>query len=516
MKVIVHAVLILALSVVLSSCASLSLSRDNRAAETFKHIVKNIDLTDSLWDGHAISYSGYREGQSPDDDIHPKKPEILEDLRILERNWNLIRVYGSDINAQRVLEVIDENALDLKVQLGVWLAKESGTDENLLVNAEQVQQGIAFANRYKDIVVGINVGNEILVSWAFWPVPLDKVISYVQQIQAAVEQPVTVADNWEVWESPAGTRLAEVVDYVFVHCYAMWDPQAGTQGITTAVDYLDQRVQNVRANIPADKQIVVGETGWATFAPDNMIYGRIGDQGNEENEKRYFDALMAWSIKNSITTFYFSAFDEPWKGTAAEGHWGLFSEDRKAKKAMDTYYPELVSTEETSPGYEDWEFPAGAFTDIAPAFQDKIAKSMGIRGAMTPMNSGSVALSTTSLDGDRSIQFTHDGKDWGGFHVTLANPVDIRAFKAVVLSLQISDEVAYLELKLNDGSEPGINLMLCTPEIKGGWKTFVVPLADYPTKLNLSAYGNLGFWHPKNEENAYVAGDILIDNIHFR
>jgi hypothetical protein len=52
-----------------------------------------------------------------------------------------------------------------------------------------------------------------------------------------------------------------------------------------------------------------------------------------------------------VTLFIFEAFDEPWKGDpanpeGAEKHWGLFTIDRKAKKAMYDLYPELVPSEE--------------------------------------------------------------------------------------------------------------------------------------------------------------------------
>jgi exo-beta-1,3-glucanase (GH17 family) len=48
----------------------------------------------------------------------------------------------------------------------------------------------------------------------------------------------------------------------------------------------------------------------------------------------------------NITTFFFEAFDEDWKGDAndplgAEKHWGLFTVERKAKLAMQKLYPDL-------------------------------------------------------------------------------------------------------------------------------------------------------------------------------
>ena len=54
----------------------------------------------------------------------------------------------------------------------------------------------------------------------------------------------------------------------------------------------------------------------------------------------------------NITTFFFEAFDESWKGDpnnprGAEKHWGIFTEDRKAKQVMQDLYPDLASNQGT-------------------------------------------------------------------------------------------------------------------------------------------------------------------------
>ena len=57
----------------------------------------------------------------------------------------------------------------------------------------------------------------------------------------------------------------------------------------------------------------------------------------------YYHDLYAWAGKMNITTFFFEAFDEDWKGElndplGAEKHWGLFTVDRKAKLVMHDLY----------------------------------------------------------------------------------------------------------------------------------------------------------------------------------
>ena len=302
---------------------------------------KTFDLTQQKWHGRCISYSGYREGQDPQKFIYPSQDEVLEDLKILEKNWIMIRTYGSDQHSEDVLQVIRREKINLKVMLGIWLDGEPGYEED---NAKQIETAIRLANEYTDIVVAVNVGNEILVHWSNHKVPEEKVIQYVQQVQEAIEQPVTVADDFLYWREH-GQKLAEVVDFVAMHTYPMW----GRQDIDTAMPVTLEHFESVRKALPG-KTIVISEAGWATYTVGELHAPHAGD---ETKQIRYFNELMAWSKENNINVFFFEAFDEPWKGSGTEGHWGLFSEGRKAKPVMLEWYPDLMPDGPTSPGYED-------------------------------------------------------------------------------------------------------------------------------------------------------------------
>ena len=56
--------------------------------------------------GNAICYSGYREQQSPLSRTYPSYDEICEDLRILDHNWQYLRLYDCSRHAELVLQVI--------------------------------------------------------------------------------------------------------------------------------------------------------------------------------------------------------------------------------------------------------------------------------------------------------------------------------------------------------------------------------------------------------------------------
>jgi exo-beta-1,3-glucanase (GH17 family) len=298
------------------------------------------DLTVQKWHGNAIDYSGYRTGQSPKLKIYPTHAQILEDLTILKKNWKLILLYGGDQHSQDVLEVIQQNKLGIKVVLGLWLDGRPGFEGE---NAEQIATAIRLANQYSKIVIAVNVGNEILVSWSDHKLTEDKAIEYVEQVRKAVRCPVTLADDFLYWRQPEA-KLADHVDFIIMHTYPMWSHE----DIDTAMASTIKNYEAVRKAHPG-KTIVIGEAGWASYSVGDQHVPRAGD---EVKQKRYYEELNAWAKANNVTTFYFEAFDEPWKGAGTEGHWGLFSVDRKAKLAMQGLYPELMPTGPTSPSYD--------------------------------------------------------------------------------------------------------------------------------------------------------------------
>ena len=324
----------------------------NKAEPEMKAIRQS---TDDLLNGvsRAVCYSGFRSGQHPDRGegaINPTDEQVLEDLKIISRDslFNLIRLYDSGENSETVLRIITENKLDIKVMLGIWLKAELSAhetcswltepiaqnilDENKVANQKEIEKGIQLANEYAETVVAVNVGNEALVEWNDHKVDTDSIISYVQKVQNAIKQPVTVADNYEWWAAK-GEKLAKAVDFISIHVYPVWEGK----DIDEAMSYTIENVQKVRNALP-DSKIVITEAGWATVASE------FGERASEDKQTRYYEELMTWTKEMNITTFFFEAFDEDWKGETAnplgaEKHWGLFTVDRKPKKLMQKMFP---------------------------------------------------------------------------------------------------------------------------------------------------------------------------------
>jgi exo-beta-1,3-glucanase (GH17 family) len=296
------------------------------------------------WIGDAVSYGCYREGQAPGVK-GPSEAEILEDLNIIKNHWNLIRVYGADEDSERILKVIREKSLPIKVMLGIWLENEVKNPERKQENIEQVMQGIKLGNEYSDIISAINVGNEALVYWSWHRMQQKNLIKYIRMVRNNTTVPVTTADDYNFWNKPESIEVAAEIDFIVAHIYSLWNGRK----LDNAILWMDTiYYQDLKALHP-DKEIAVGETGWATnYDPHKtgpgeqgtLIKGRVSVDAQE----KYLIQLYEWLSKNQVTTFLFEAFDEPWKGGGAdsgpnevEKHWGVFYENRQPKESFKNY-----------------------------------------------------------------------------------------------------------------------------------------------------------------------------------
>ena len=288
-----------------------------------------VDLARQAWHGNALSYSGYRAGQSPATSVYPTQGQVLEDLRIVARNWPLIRVYSADQHGQDVLEVIRREKLPLQVMLGVWI---DGRADHVEKTAAQVAAGIRLANEYREIVAAVNVGDEALASWSAHKTTEASLVQHVRTVKQAVRCPVTVADDWAYWREPTA-KLVAGVDFIAMHSYPVWNKH----DVDTAMPATISNYESVRKAHP-DKTIVITQAGWPSETAGVPF---VPGAGSEQKQKRYDEELSAWAKAIGVTVFIFEAFDEPWKGAGTEGHWGLFTETRRAKLVTQGLFPDL-------------------------------------------------------------------------------------------------------------------------------------------------------------------------------
>jgi exo-beta-1,3-glucanase (GH17 family) len=353
--------LVLALALALVGCAS-----SPKPVAHEERFVRRA-FPPGLFERHGICYSGYRVGQGPDEQRFPSDAEIAEDLDLLVRGgWRLIRLFDSGEHAERVLRVIRARRLDLKVFLGVWIA--GARAEHDAANRAEIDRAAALVTQYPDTIVAVSVGNETLDDWSAVRTPPAELADYIRQTRRRVAVPVTTDDAWQPFAlaTVGATSYADVlqvldtIDFASIHIYAFAEAIHGTwdykqEGVpeaerarammTAAIARTRESARAVRAVLVAhglaDLPIVVGEMGWKSHTmhsqaspPEDAIEVFFA---HPVNQRLFYDAVTAWIYGDArepdgpVASFYFEAFDEPWKDRHGDDGWGLFDVDRHAK-----------------------------------------------------------------------------------------------------------------------------------------------------------------------------------------
>lgn len=327
--------LLVALALAVAACAPTAAPPVASVSAAPPLVKRNFDpRLDGRWIGNGISYGAYRDGEGPGS--LTSKAHILEDLRIIVRHWNFIRLYAADRQSRRILEVIREHGVPVRVMLGAWVSSH----RNAAQNEAEIRRVVELANEFREIVIAVNVGNEIFVDWSAHRIDnMDEVIGWIRRVRAAVRQPVTVNDDYNFWNKPSARRIAAEVDFIGLHAYAFWNDRT----LAEAMDWTTGIYHDIAARYPGHV-VVFAETGWPTSRVygDGSYEGGLAGKAGEAEQAEFFAAYDAWVDANRIDSLYFEAFDETWKGgfdgadpfAKAEKHWGLYRSDRSPKLAM--------------------------------------------------------------------------------------------------------------------------------------------------------------------------------------
>ena len=432
--------LLIAASALLSGCGGGS---SDATPGTTTHALRALDS--EFTTRKAVSYSGYR---GSDRSTAPTSGQILEDLNLLvQGNFRLIRLFDStDEHALKTLQVIRDNKLDIKVQLGIWISGAKASQD--AANQAEIERGVALANGFKDIVLAVSVGNETMVDWSGLQVPPADMAAYISAVRGRITQPVTTDDNWAFFANDQGKYQTDVVlseiDYVSMHTYpladtpyGLWDwKQTSVAAKDRAVAMMDAAIEKAKkdytavANYVAARQpgmpIVIGETGWKSSAT-----GGESQRAHPVNQKMYFERLAGWK-DGPKAVFYFEAFDEPWKG--GDDGWGLFDVNRLAKYVVYDLYPAQRESADYALSDAVYFIPAEAnpriTANLYTLFADTIPDGAAVpSGSVTPLSSwqawdGNTATGTIVSTGGRGrSQRAGDRAEAQGLGLGLLPPV---------------------------------------------------------------------------------------------
>jgi exo-beta-1,3-glucanase (GH17 family) len=417
----------------------------------------------------AVSYSPFRTGNRAaeiDALLNPASSaamnaNIKQDLDLLVAgNFKLIRLFDSGDGpidpgtllpvegiSHRVLRIIKDNNLDIKVHLGAYVNSFKYVLNPVVVadirakNRKELDNTIKLAADFGpangDIVLAVSVGNETMVSWSTVSIDPADMAGYISYVRSQVTQPVTTDDNFLFYATPPKI-ITDVIDFASIHTYVEIDTQypdsplywdwrqkgvalgAGNDrgaraaammhaaDVATRSQYQQVRDALDRKGLGA-VPIVIGETGW-----NAVDLGKLRFRAHPVNQKLYFDRLVIWRAEGRIgagpaNVFYFEAFDEPWKG--GDDKWGLFNVDRQARYVIQNLYPS-----------GQWE--AGSYTDAdALAFVAPAPNAVFAPNQYWVYSSNSDAVGATELSQGLKID-AFDGSTAGAPEVITAGAPD--------------------------------------------------------------------------------------------
>ena len=286
----------------------------------------------------AVNYSPFRSANRDTEVV--TRANVLQDLGLLAQGgFTLIRTFDSSNEfARLMLQIIKDNQINMKVQLGIYIAPTNNTGADhanaLLFNNAEVARGIKLANDFKDIVIAVSVGNE---SIAFGSNTPEVMAGYLSTVRSGVTQPLTTNDVWDAYAGLPGIGgagmpafVTNLIDFAAVHTYPIlyaspnyydpWDwEQQAVPVAGRAAAMMDAAVERVKVNYAAvrkyldgqghsDLPIVIGEAGWKAVPT-----GDLGFLAHPVNQKMFYDRLIAWgdATKNSRSEEHTSELQSP-------------------------------------------------------------------------------------------------------------------------------------------------------------------------------------------------------------
>ncbi len=242
---------------------------------------------------------------------------IEQDLKLLAERFDCVRTYSQSNGLDEVPRIA--RGLGLKVLMGVWISRDPAVNEREIASATRI------AERDRDVIRGIVVGNEVMLRGEQ---PPEALAGYIRRVRTATGLPVTYADVWEFWRKYRAA-LAEEVDFITIHILPYWEDKP------VAVEAAVAHVRDIHALMQQEfpgRTLLIGETGWPSQGRQ-----RQGAVPSLVNQARFIREFLAFTSEAQVPYNVIEAFDQPWKRRqegAVGGYWGLYTNERDVKFSL--------------------------------------------------------------------------------------------------------------------------------------------------------------------------------------
>jgi len=347
------------------------------------------DIASSTHKLQCASYSPFDKDQSPLVPFTISEQRVDRDLALLAKYFTCVRTY-SMTGFEAVPPLAQKHGL--KLMLGAWVSSDAASTRL------EIEQLVAAANRYPDVVQSVVVGNEALLRK---DISATRLAELITEVKARVQQPVTYADVWEFWLKHP--QIAPAVDFITIHLLPYWEDQP------TGIDGAIQHVADVReqfGRLFAPKDIFIGETGWPSAGRqrETAIPSRI-------NQARFTRGFIALAEHSGWSYNLIEAFDQPWKRQnegAVGGYWGLFDADRQDKQI-------LAGPVSNLPQWRSWALISAVLATLIvvaagrPPFRPEVVRRLPRQGEGAPAKRHGCPSHGIALTPDETELWVADG-----------------------------------------------------------------------------------------------------------
>ncbi|MGD8451353.1 MAG: hypothetical protein PVJ57_06000 [Phycisphaerae bacterium] len=421
----------------------------------------------------GLAYGAFRQHERPEG-LQPTLEEIREDLEILKAILSSpprIRIYSATRGSG--FAATEAAGRGFQVTLGAWIGKDAEA------NREEIRALINIANSYP--LAAAIVGNE-----AIWrkDVSPDELAGMILQVKEALPEGVLVgtAELSETWMTEEAKVVADASEVLLVHVHPYWDKESVEQAAAAVFDRYDDVAQAYPSKV-----VIIGETGWPSA-------GQI--EGKAVPSPDYQEAFMVDFAKRNaerrIATFFFSAFDEPWKGAGErppdeaiasagyggnpiEGdtgaHWGVLRWNRTVKSNLADQFATVPE-----PPCHTREFVVFTQGTLSPGHGMGVDSSSG---------RGDWVVTSEYLRLDYPA-----GQCWGSVFVTVGEPAaevprpdfeDLSEFGWVAFDVrgEMGGETLEVAVKDNQAADDGTEPKVRVVGLETAWRSVAIPLDNF-------------------------------------
>lgn len=258
---------------------------------------------------------------------HASEASIADDLTVLRKRFDGLITYSALNGAERIPDVAATMGFRAVI-VGVWD----------IANQEEIANAIAAWRRHPNLVVGISLGNEIVLGKRG---TFESIVHVLEKVRTEAKGVLlTTSEPFHLFYDRDSAATLAQIDFMLVNVHPVFQPwfaQAPSENAAQFVVNVVDRLAQIYCG-----PILVKETGEPT-APAGAGY-------SPSRQADFYRILRDAFASTSMRAFaYFAAFDAPWRVDDShpvpgyhpeEGYWGLYDE-RRIPKAVVATIPEL-------------------------------------------------------------------------------------------------------------------------------------------------------------------------------